>query len=95
MTGDFKRKGCTEYKIRTAALGRETNEHSTARAGTQRPATFDVPLLMYHFFSLAHSLGCRVPDRRHKEEELALLQGACGSARSGDLVAIIGKHLTR
>lgn len=40
-------------------------------------------------------LGCHVPDRRHKGEELALLQGACGSARSGDLVAIIGKHLMR
>lgn len=35
-------------------------------------------------------LGCHVPDHRRKGRELALLQGVCGSARSGDLVAIIG-----
>jgi ABC-type lipoprotein export system ATPase subunit len=33
-----------------------------------------------------------VPDRRHKgKQEVALLQGVCGSVRSGDFMAIIGK----
>lgn len=37
-------------------------------------------------------LACHVPDRRHKGQEVTLLQGVCGVARSGDLMAIIGKH---
>jgi len=37
-------------------------------------------------------VGCHVPDRRRKGQEVTLLQGVCGVARSGDLVAIIGKQ---
>jgi hypothetical protein len=37
-------------------------------------------------------VGCHVRDRRRKGQEVTLLQGICGVARSGDLVAIIGKQ---
>lgn len=37
-------------------------------------------------------VGCHVPARRRKGQEVTLMQGVCGVARSGDLVAIIGKQ---
>ena len=92
---------CSRFRIHTASptLGHRAFSMSTPTFSDHGAASTHIVAMPYKLEYATNvlaweELGCHVPNRRHKGEELALLQGACGSARSGDLVAIIGKHLT-